>query len=122
MRIGDKEIFVVGDRVLIKPNKPEERTRVGLYLPETVVAKEPVQLGRVAATGPGIPVPNLTQDLNEPWQENRENSQRYIPLQAREGDVALFLKKDAVDIRYQNEEYIVVPHSAILLLVRGDEE
>jgi co-chaperonin GroES (HSP10) len=121
MKIGDKEILVVGDRVLIKPDKLEERTKVGLFLPETVIAKEPVQVGRVVATGPGIAVPNLTQDLSEPWQQERATPQRYIPLQAEVGDLVLFLKKEAVDIRYHDEEYVVVSQSAILLVIRDVE-
>jgi chaperonin GroES len=121
MKMGDKVILVVGDRVLIRPDKPEERTKVGLYLPETVVARDPVQVGTIMATGPGVPVPNLSQDYGEPWQESGEKSPHYIPLQAKAGDVVLFLKKEAIDIRYQEEEFIVVPHSAILLLIRENE-
>ena len=122
MRMGNKEIIVVGDRVLIKPDKLEERTKVGLYLPETVIAKEPVQVGRVVATGPGIPIPNISQDLNEPWQQEHSPSQRYMSLQMEIGDLALFLKKESVDIRYNDEEYVVVPQSAILLLIRSQDD
>jgi co-chaperonin GroES (HSP10) len=121
MRIGDKEIVMVGDRVLIKPDKLEERTKVGLYLPETVISKEPVGIGRVVAAGPGFPVPNLSQDISEPWQAEHSPPQRFIPLQAEVGDLALFLKKEAVDIRYDDEEYIVASQSAILLLIRNAE-
>jgi co-chaperonin GroES (HSP10) len=121
MQIGNKEILLVGDRVLIKPENPEERTKVGLYLPQTVVEKEPVQAGRVVATGPGIPLPNLT-DENEPWKEHRETRMRYIPVQAEVGDYALFLRKEAVEIRYREEPFLVVPQSAILLLIRGGDE
>lgn len=124
MHIGSKEILVVGDRVLIKPDNPEERTKVGLVLPQSVMEKDPVQSGRVLAVGPGIAVPNLSADDNEPWAEHysREKSVRYIPVQAREGDYALFLRKEAVEIRYCGEVYLVVPQSAILLLIRDDAE
>ena len=57
MKIGNKRLIVVGDRVLIKQEDLEERTEVGLYLPQTVVEKEEVQSGRVVLTGPGIPLP-----------------------------------------------------------------
>ena len=49
MRIGNKELVVIGDRVLIKREDLEERTKVGLYLPQTVVEKEDVQSGRILA-------------------------------------------------------------------------
>ena len=44
---GDKELIVVGDRVLIRLDELEERTEVGLYLPPTALEKENVQSGRV---------------------------------------------------------------------------
>jgi len=123
MQIGSKEILVVGDRVLVKPDNPEERTKVGLVLPQTVLEKEPVQSGRVVATGPGTPIPNFTADESEPWkQERRESRMRYIPVQAEVGDYALFLRKEAVEIKYHDEVFLVVPQSAILLLIRGEDD
>lgn len=125
MQIGSKRILVVGDRVLIKPDNPEERTKVGLVLPQSVMEKDPVQSGRVLSVGPGIAVPNLAADDGEPWREHLgggSRSVRYIPVQAREGDYALFLRKEAVEIRYCGEVYLVVPQSAILLLIRDEVE
>ncbi|MBN1865776.1 co-chaperone GroES [Candidatus Sumerlaeota bacterium] len=121
MRIGSREILVVGDRILVKPDNPDERTKVGLYLPQTVTEREPVQSGRVVATGPGVAVPNMSSDNPEPWQERRQSQVRYIPLQAEVGDYALFLRKEAVEIRYRDEQFLVVPHSGILLLIRDEE-
>ncbi len=122
MQIGNRHILVVGDRVLLRPDKSEGRTKVGLYLPQSVLAKEPVQVGRVMATGPGIAVPSMSQDFGEPWQEHPKKEPQYIPMQAEIGDLALFLKKEGVDILYNDEEFVVVPQSAILLLIRGEDE
>jgi hypothetical protein len=47
---------------------------------------------------------------------------RYIPVQAEVGAFALFLRKEAVEIRYREEPFLVVPQSAILLLIRGGDE
>ena len=121
MRIGNQQIVLVGDRVLIKHDTGEGRTKVGLYLPETVVAKDPVQTGRVMAVGPGIPVPNMAPEDDEPWKEKASRPIRYLPPQAEIGDYALFLRKEAVEIRYKDEEYLVVPQSAVLLLIRDDD-
>ena len=55
-------------------------------------------------------------------QQRRACPVRYIPVQAEVGDYALFLRKDAVEIRYQEETFLIVPQAAILLLIRGDEE
>jgi hypothetical protein len=50
---GHRQLIVVGDRVLIRPEQPDARTQVGLYLPETVLEKEKIQAGRIVAVGPG---------------------------------------------------------------------
>ncbi len=51
MKIGNKRLAVVGDRVLIRQENLEERTEVGLYLPQTVVEKEEVQGGAGCSDG-----------------------------------------------------------------------
>jgi chaperonin GroES len=122
MRIGNREMLVIGDRVLVKPDNPEERTKVGLVLPQSVMEKDPVQSGRVVATGPGTPVPSFGTEDHEPWEDAPDKPMRYIPVQAEVGDYALFLRKEAVEIRYKSEQFLVVPQSAILLLIRGEEE
>ena len=94
---GLRQLLVVGDRVLIKAEEPEERTEVGLYLPQTVVEKEKVQSGRIVSVGPGIPVPDPGVEDEEPWKTS-DRRLRFIPMQAEEGDFALFLKKSAIEI------------------------
>lgn len=121
MRIGKKELLVVGDRVLIQQEDLEERTDVGLYLPQTVVEKEEVQGGRIVATGPGIPLPE-TPDDDEPWRSSSNKEPRYIPLQAETGDYALFLKKAAMEIKFEGEKYLIVSQASILVLVRNAVE
>jgi co-chaperonin GroES (HSP10) len=116
-----KELIVVGDRVLIQVEEGEERTRVGLYLPSTAIDSQAVQGGRIVATGPGMPMPDLgTEQYDEPWRltggTGREG--RFVPMQARTGDYALFFRKAAVEITFENETYLVVPQAAILALVR----
>lgn len=117
---GDKELIVVGDRVLIKLNEHEERTEVGLYLPPTALEKENVQSGKVEEVGPGIPLPPRTEDDDAmPWASDNIEQMRFIPLQAQKGDHAIFARKEAVEIKFDGEKYVVVPHSAILALVRS---
>jgi chaperonin GroES len=43
---------------------------------------------------------------------------RFVPMQAREGDYALFFRKAAVEITFENDRYLVVPQAAVLALVR----
>src|SRR5262245_36319569 len=96
------QLIVVGDRVLIKVDTGDERTDGGLILPQTVAEKAQVGSGRVVAVGPGVPMPLADGDEDEPWRQS-EKVARYIPMQARVGDRALFLRKATVEIKYQNE-------------------
>lgn len=119
---NQKELIVVGDRVLIQVEEGEERTRVGLYLPSTAIDSQAVQGGRIVATGPGTPMPDLgsEQQFDEPWRVGGTSGRetRFVPMQARTGDYALFFRKAAVEITFESETYLVVPQVAILALVR----
>lgn len=111
-------LLVVGDRVLIKPKNPTDRTGSGLYLPPTVTEKEDVQSGYVIKVGPGYPLPATNDD--EPWKATEEKV-KYMPLQAEEGDLAIYLRRNAIEIQYANEKYVIVPQASILLLERSEE-
>ncbi len=109
--------IVVGDRVLIKPKSDSEKTDAGLFLPPGVKEKEKIQSGYVLKYGPGYAIPS--NEVEESWKENGEP--KYIPLQVKEGDLAVFLFKSAFEIQFNNEKYMIVPHNAILLLIRDEE-
>ncbi len=113
-----KKLIVIGDRVLIRPSKPDEQTASGLYLPPGVQEKEKVQQGQIIKTGPGYVIPMPVDD--EPWKSEDENV-KYVPLQAREGDLAIFLVSGATEVMYEGEKYFIVPQGAILLLEREEE-
>ncbi len=114
-----KQLLVVGDRVLVKLTDGEQRTKVGLYLPPTAVDSQSVQGGEIVSTGPGLALPDLTDHSDEPWRVGGSGREaRYVPMQARVGDYALFFRKAAVEITFENETYLVVPQAAILALVR----
>jgi len=113
-----KKLVIIGDRVLIRPSKGNERTDSGLYLPPGVQEKEKVQHGYVIRTGPGYAIPMPVDD--EPWKQSDEQV-KYIPLQAREGDIAIFLLSGATEVLYQGEKYFIVPQSAILMLEREED-
>ena len=116
-----KELLVVGDRVLILPEEGEERSKVGLYLPATAVDNQAVQTGTVIATGPGTPISAPTDLDEEPWRITG-GEPRFLPVQAREGDYAIFFRRAAVKITYEDTKYLVVPQAAILVLLRGTSE
>ena len=114
-----KRLIVVGDRVLIQPEADDARTRVGLYLPPSAIDAQAVQSGRVVATGPGTPISAPTELGDEPWKIV-SGEPRYLPVQAEVGDHAIFFRRAAVEITFQDDKYLVVPQAAILALVRDE--
>ena len=114
-----KKLILVGDRVLIRLKKPNERTGTGLYLPPGVQEKEKVQQGYIIKAGPGYPIPMPTED-SEPWMDQDEKV-KYVPLQAKEGDLAIFLLSGAHEVLYEGEKYFIVSQNAILMLERETE-
>ncbi|WP_223266545.1 co-chaperone GroES [Luteibaculum oceani] len=113
------KLIIVGDRVLIKPLKPVEKTDSGLFLPPGVQQKDKIARGYVINVGPGYPIPAL-QEVDQPWKESAEEV-KYVPLQPKKGDLAVYLQKSAYDIEFNGEKFIIIPHSAILLLYRDDD-
>src|SRR5437764_2435671 len=99
---NNKQLLVVGDRVLIQAEDGEERSKVGLYLPPTAVDNQAVQGGKIVATGPGLPMPSPDSYGDEPWR-TPERATRFVPMQARTGDYALFFRKAAREIPFEGE-------------------
>jgi len=113
----EKELILVGDKVLIEPDTDKGRTDSGLYLPQGVKEKDKVCMGRIVKIGPGYPVPDPSVLDQEPWAQTK--SDKYFPLQAQEGDTCIFLKEQGVEITFEKKKYIVAPHSALLVLIRN---
>ena len=114
-----KNLIVVGDRVLIKTVKQSDKTSSGLFLPPGVQEKEKIQKGYIIKVGPGYPLP-LPSDEDDIWK-GKEDVVKYIPLQAKEGDLAIFLQKGAIEVLYDDEKYYIVPQASILLLEREED-
>ena len=115
-----KNILIIGDRVLIKPSSPSKKTKGGLLLPPGYSEKEEIQTGFVLKTGPGYPIP-LADEADEPWKVQENEMVRYIPLQVRVGDLAIFMLKGAVEIVYSDERFFIVPQHSILLVERTED-
>jgi co-chaperonin GroES (HSP10) len=113
-----KKIILVADKVLIAPDKDSDRTAHGLYLPPGIKEKDKVQSGYVVRIGPGYAVPNPQFIDQESWSTTPKDPVKYIPLQAEEGDYAIFIRDAAIDVEYEGEKYLIVSHSSILMLLR----
>ncbi|MEW5865839.1 MAG: co-chaperone GroES [Bacillota bacterium] len=86
------------DRVVVKPNIEEERTKGGIVLPDT--AKERPQEGEVVAVGPG---------------KLLENGQR-APMDVKPGDKVIFAKYGGTEVKIDGEEYVILRQSDILAI------
>ena len=111
------KLIVIGDRVLIQQGTAAQRTKSGLYLPAGYQEKEEIQSGYILKCGPGYALPNIESD--ESWNP-KEREPKYLPLQVQPGDLALFMQKSAVEIKYNGEKYFIVPQNAILLVERDE--
>jgi len=116
--VDTRKIIVVGDRILIRPEDDLQKTNSGLYLPPGVAQKEKVQGGYVIKVGPGYAIPAPIDD-DEPWKENEKA--KYIPLQAKEGDFVLFLRKDAVELELDKQKHVIISQNSILLILRDED-
>lgn len=113
-----EKLIIVGDRVLIKTKSEANQTSSGLFLPPSVKEKEKIQSGYVVKVGPGYPIPAVP-DLDESWKQEKEV--QFVPLQPHPGDLAVYLQKSGYEVEFNKEPYILVPHSAILMLVRDED-
>ncbi|MBR1517731.1 MAG: co-chaperone GroES [Bacteroidales bacterium] len=109
-------IIVIGDRVLIKPGAAK-KTKSGLLLPAGYQEKEDILTGYILKCGPGYALPDM-EDV-ESWNHDARTV-KYLPLQVQAGDLAIFMQKNAVEIKYAGEKYYIVPQSAILLVEREE--
>jgi chaperonin GroES len=112
------KFIMIGDRILIKPKSPLDKTKSGLYLPPGVQENEKIHAGYVMKVGPGYPIPAINE-VDEPWKDKSEDV-KYVPLQPQVGDVAIYMQKSGVEIEFKKEKYIIVPNSAILMLIRDE--
>jgi co-chaperonin GroES (HSP10) len=122
LSIDNKELdkfLMIGDKVLVKPTNPQGKTKSGLLLPPTVQEGERLQTGYVIKAGPGVPIPSHSDDY-EVWKK-KEDTTSYIPLQVKEGDFAVYLQNAGFEILINEEKYLILPHSSILMLVRDDK-
>jgi chaperonin GroES len=87
----------MGDRLLVKPMQSEEKTKSGIYLPDT--AKEKPQEGKVIAVGPG----RMTED-----------GKTRIAPDVEVGDIVLYTKYGGSEIKIDGEEFIIMRESDIL--------
>ncbi len=121
MKKGGKELFVVGDRVLVVPDVGEERSNTGLYLPKWAVEKESVQGGRIVEVGSDVSMPDPTDIEEEPWKKSFSQGEK-AEIEAKVGDYVLFLRKASIELKIDRDIYLIVPYNALLIVIRNQDK
>lgn len=92
------KLVPLGDRVILKQFEAEETTASGIVLPGQ--SKEKPQQATVIAVGPGKEVDGKLQ-----------------PMSVKEGDVVIYSKYSGSEVKFGDEEYIVIGQDNILAIV-----
>ena len=87
------------DRIVVRPVEAEQKTASGLVIPDT--AKEKPQEAEVVAVGPGR------------FSEAGER----VPLDVAVGDIVIFSKYGGTELKYDNQEYLVLSARDVLAIV-----
>jgi chaperonin GroES len=95
-KLNIKPLF---DNILVKPLQAEERTKSGIYLPET--AKEKPQMVEVMAIGTGA--------IDEKGNK--------IPMVVKVGMKVMYTKWGGNEVKIENEEWKLVKQSDLLAIV-----
>ena len=88
----------LADRVIVKALPMEEKTKSGIYMPDT--AKEKPQEGEVIAVGPG----------------KMEKGVRVV-LDVKAGDRVIYSKYAGTEVKYDGEEYLILKEADILAII-----
>jgi len=94
-----KKLVPLGDRIIIKPQPAEEKTKSGIVLPDT--AKERPQEGTVVAVG---------------WGRYLDNGQK-VPLEVKVGDKVIYSKYGGSEVKFEGVEYVILPEKDILSII-----
>ena len=91
----------LGDRVVVRRVKEEEKTAGGIIIPET--AQEKPQQGEIIAVGPGA----------------LDDKGKRIPSEVKPGDFVLFGKWSGSEVKIGGEELLIMKESDIMGIVEG---
>jgi chaperonin GroES len=89
----------LADRVIVKPNEAEEKTKGGIILPDTVKEK-PIE-GTVVAIGPG----KVSEDG------------KVVKPEVKVGDKVLYGKYSGTEVSVEGEEYLIMRESDIFAII-----
>jgi len=94
------QIKPLSDHILIEPIKEEEKTKSGIFLPDTV-QKDKSEQGVIIAVGPG----------------KKTDDGKIIMLSVKPGDKVLFSKYGPSEIKIDGKEYLMAKEDDILAII-----
>ena len=94
------ELKPLRDRVVVKPRDKEEKTKGGIYLPDTASKEKPTE-GEVVAVGTGI--------VNK--------SGANIPLEVKKGDRVLYSEYAGTEVKISGDKYLILRQEDILAVL-----
>jgi chaperonin GroES len=94
---ADFRIRPLADRVVVKPVEREEKTKGGIYLPDTASKERPME-GTVLAVGEG----------------RVDDNGKRVPMNVKAGDKVLFAKYSGTEYKVDDVEYLILKESDIL--------
>jgi chaperonin GroES len=95
------KIRPLGDRILVKRIKEEEKTKGGIFIPDT--AKEKPQEGRIVAVGKG----------------KMSEAGKLVAPEVKAGDTVLFGKYSGSEVKLDGEEHMIMREEDILGVLEG---
>jgi chaperonin GroES len=99
--MGDFRIRPLADRVVIKPADREEKTKGGIFLPDTASKERPME-GTVLAVGEG----------------RRDDSGKIVPMSVSVGDKVLFAKYSGTEFKIDDVEYLIMAEKDIMGIIQ----
>jgi chaperonin GroES len=100
--MSDFRIRPLADRVVIKPAAKEEKSKAGLFLPDTANKEKP-QEGTIVAVGEG----------------KLDDNGKRVPVSVTVGDRVLFAKYAGTEIKLDDEDYLILAEKDVLAVVQG---
>jgi chaperonin GroES len=93
----------LGDRALVKPKPKEEKTKSGIYLPDTATKERPMQ-GEIISVGEGA----------------RDDSGKVVPMNVKPGQQVIFAKYAGTEFKIDEEEYLILQEKDILGIIEEE--
>lgn len=94
------ELKPLRDRVVVKPREKEEKTKGGIYLPDTASKEKPTE-GEVVAVGTGV--------------VNKSGAK--IELEVKKGDRVLYSEYAGTEVKISGDRFLILRQEDILAVL-----